>query len=69
MGSDKKFKKLADFIISLVITSYKLYLQFSVNKVKMSDQALREELEQTVERVLKKLDRKTLVEGFPEVFI
>ena len=35
----------------------------------MSDQALREELEQTVERVLKKLDRKTLVEGFPEVFI
>ena len=34
----------------------------------MSDQALREELDQAVDRVIKKLDRKTLVEGFPEVF-
>ena len=34
----------------------------------MSDKALREELDHTVERVIKKLDSKTLVEGFPEVF-
>ena len=33
----------------------------------MSDKALREELDQTVDRILKKLDRKTFVEGFPEV--
>ena len=35
----------------------------------MSDKALRDELDQTVDKVIKKLDRKTLVEGFPEVFL
>ena len=33
----------------------------------MSEKALRETLDQAVERIVKKLDRKTLVEGFDEV--
>ena len=33
----------------------------------MSEKVLREELDKTVERVLKKLDRKTFVDSFPQV--
>ena len=33
----------------------------------MSERVLREELDKTVERVLKKLDRKTFVDSFPQV--
>ena len=47
----------------------KYLFRFEQIHLKMSDKALREELDQTVDRVLKKLDRKTLVEGFPEVFL
>ena len=34
----------------------------------MSEKVLREALDETVERVIKKLDRKTLVESLPQVY-